>query len=80
MKTKKSFRSCPSEIQIISAAFEASQDHIIITDENANIIYANKAVEENTGFSLAEVIGNNPSVLWGGPYARRVLCENVAYH
>jgi len=55
-----------SKAQIISAAFEASQDHIIITDENANILYANKAVEENTGFSLSEVIGKNPSVLWGG--------------
>lgn len=46
--------------------FARLSDHVIITDENANILYANKAVESNTGFSVKEVISKNPADLWGG--------------
>lgn len=38
--------------------------HIIITDENGVIVYANKAVETITGFSCEEIIGQTPA-LWG---------------
>lgn len=55
-----------SEAQLLSLALAALQDHIIITDEHGIILYANKAVTEKTGFSLAEVIGKNPGDLWGG--------------
>lgn len=46
--------------------FDLLGDHVIITDENANILYANKAVERNTGFPLSESLGKNPGDLWGG--------------
>jgi PAS domain S-box-containing protein len=39
--------------------------HIVITDPNGKIIYANKAVEKITGYSNEEIIGQNPK-LWGG--------------
>lgn len=39
-------------------------EHIIITDKDGKIIFANKAVERITGYSNAEVIGKRPS-LWG---------------
>jgi PAS domain S-box-containing protein len=38
--------------------------HIIITDENGSIIYANKSVENITGFGEKEILGKNPSI-WG---------------
>ncbi|MBI3421053.1 MAG: PAS domain-containing protein, partial [Candidatus Sungbacteria bacterium] len=41
-------------------------DHVVITDENANILYANKGVEQNTGFFVNEIIGKTPGDLWGG--------------
>lgn len=50
----------------LKRGFDLSPAHIIITDENANILYANKAVEKNTGFSPKEVMGKNPADLWGG--------------
>ncbi|OHA63418.1 MAG: hypothetical protein A2667_03095 [Candidatus Wildermuthbacteria bacterium RIFCSPHIGHO2_01_FULL_47_27] len=53
------------EIQPMVAGFEYLNDHVIVTDENANILYANKAAEENTGFSRKEMIAKNPGDLWG---------------
>ncbi|MDD2887192.1 MAG: PAS domain S-box protein [Aliarcobacter sp.] len=43
--------------------FENAHDGIIITDANANIINVNKAFERNTGYTLSEVIGENPKLL-----------------
>jgi len=54
------------EINPLKAGFDLLRDHVIITDENANILYANKAAIENTGFSSEEIIGKNPGDLWGG--------------
>lgn len=39
--------------------------HIIITDINGHILYANKAAENITGFKFSEMLGNTPR-LWGG--------------
>lgn len=50
----------------LKEGFDLLADHVIITDEHANVLYANKAVENNTGFPLSEVIGKNPADLWGG--------------
>jgi len=57
------------EIEPLKKGFDVLTDHVVITDPNANIIYANKAVEANTGFGLGEVIGHNPADLWGGHMA-----------
>ena len=45
-------------------AIESSTNHIIITDANAVILFANKAAQKVTGYSLTEMIGNTPR-LWG---------------
>ncbi len=45
-------------------AAEGASDHIVITDIDGKIIFANQAAEENTGYSRKEMIGKNPS-LWG---------------
>lgn len=54
------------KIKFLKIGFEAISDHVIITDENANILYANKGAERATGFSIEEMIGKNPADLWGG--------------
>jgi PAS domain S-box-containing protein len=41
-------------------------DGILFTDTNANILYANSAWEQITGYSLDEVIGKNPNFLQSG--------------
>ncbi len=46
-------------------AVESAFNHIIITDLNGKIVFANKAASQMTGFSTAEMIGQTPR-LWGG--------------
>lgn len=46
-------------------AVENVQEHIIITDSDGIILYANPAVEQTTGFSRKEVVGTKAGALWG---------------
>ncbi|MFY9461693.1 MAG: ATP-binding protein [Candidatus Sungiibacteriota bacterium] len=45
-------------------AVEAAAEHIIITDAEGVILYANKAAEKITGYSRQDMLGKRPS-LWG---------------
>ena len=45
-------------------AVDNSSDHIILTNVNGVIIYANRAAEDTTGFSVSEMVGQTPA-LWG---------------
>lgn len=53
------------DLNAFKLAVEDAYDHIIITDPNSKILYANRAVERTTGYSKEEIIGNTPA-LWGG--------------
>lgn len=53
-------------LEKLKVAFDAVSDHVVITDKDGNILYANSAVEKMTGFPLKETIGKNPADLWGG--------------
>lgn len=64
--TQEELRNLQSEIRSLTEAFEFVGDHVVITDANGNILYANKAVEDVTGFSHDEIIGKTPGDLWGG--------------
>jgi PAS domain S-box-containing protein len=54
------------EVASLKKGFDLLYDHVVITDEHGNILYANQAVERNTGFSPKEIMGKNPGDLWGG--------------
>lgn len=56
--------SATEELSKFQLAVQHSSDHIIITDSDAFILYANKATEKTTGYSREELIGQRPS-LWG---------------
>ncbi len=45
----------------LSLASNNSQEGMVITDSNANIIDVNNAFSQITGFSAEEVIGKNPT-------------------
>lgn len=51
--------------EILYAALESSSNHIVITNPEGKIVYANKAVSTITGYDREEIIGNTPR-LWGG--------------
>ena len=52
-------------------AMEQTNQHIVITDANGVILYANKAAEIVTGHTKSEMLGNPPR-LWGGMMAPRI--------
>jgi PAS domain S-box-containing protein len=49
-----------------SRAFDLLREHVVITDSDAHVRYANAAAEQATGFSLHDMLGKNPADLWGG--------------
>ncbi len=53
------------DLKIAAVAFE-TQNGMTITDKNNTILDVNKAFEKITGYSKAEVIGKNPSILKSG--------------
>lgn len=61
------------ELIKFKAALDGTSDHVIITDENGIIIYANSAIEKITGFTPNEVIGKKAGIkeLWGGNMDRK---------
>lgn len=52
------------DLQKFQSAVENTSQHVIITDLEGVIIYANPAVTQTTGYSPAEIVGKKPS-LWG---------------
>jgi diguanylate cyclase (GGDEF)-like protein/PAS domain S-box-containing protein len=61
-------------LQIAAAAFE-TQDAIVITDADANIVRVNRSFERITGYSAAEVIGHNPSMMSSGRHDKQFYRE-----
>ena len=54
------------QLRKLSLAVEQSPDHIVITNTAAEIEYVNEAFTRTTGYSLAEVLGQNPRILQSG--------------
>ena len=50
----------------LAMAVEQSAETIVITDKAGTILYANPAFESSTGYTRAEVLGQNPRVLKSG--------------
>ncbi len=63
---EESIARIEKELSPLPAAFDLIEDHVVITDPEGLIIYANKAVENNTGFTREELLGKNPGKMWGG--------------
>jgi len=55
-----------TEIRSLAEAFDLVGDHVVITDASGTILYANKGVEDATGFSRDDMMGKTPGDLWGG--------------
>lgn len=54
-----------ADLRIAAAAFE-SQEGIMVTDANGEILRVNRAFTDITGYSAEEVIGKNPRILQSG--------------
>lgn len=68
---KETSERLAGDLKKFQLAVENVSDQIIITDPDANIIYANDVIKSNTGFTKEEVIGKNPGELWGGQMEKK---------
>lgn len=50
-------------------------EHVAVTDPDGLILFMNKALEEESGFSAGESIGKRPSDLWGGNMSPEFYAE-----
>lgn len=64
MAGRKGLRTSVLADKAFKMAIEAAFDHVIITDPDGKVLYANRSVERTTGYPREEVIGSNPK-LWG---------------
>lgn len=57
-----------ADLKKFQLATESASDQVVITDNKGIVLYANKATEKITGFSLKEIIGKKTGSrdLWGG--------------
>jgi diguanylate cyclase (GGDEF)-like protein/PAS domain S-box-containing protein len=55
-----------NELIAYKFAIEKSDNSMIITDLNSNIVYVNEAFERESGYTKMEVLGQNPSILQSG--------------
>jgi len=53
-------------LKLLQEALDKAYSWVVITDENAQILYANKSVEEITGYKLTELLSKNPKVFKSG--------------
>jgi diguanylate cyclase (GGDEF)-like protein/PAS domain S-box-containing protein len=53
-----------------ATVFESSHDEAIITDLDGNILAANRSFVETTGYSEAELLGQNPRLIKSGRHGR----------
>ncbi|MCA9380887.1 PAS domain S-box protein, partial [Candidatus Dojkabacteria bacterium] len=64
-KEKQKSDEQAADLKKFEETVENASDHIVFTDIDGTILYANKAVTTTTGFDRDEIIGKTPR-LWGG--------------
>ncbi|HNQ03624.1 MAG TPA: PAS domain S-box protein [Thiobacillaceae bacterium] len=59
-------KSTETRLRQLAQALEQSPESVLITDLHARIEYVNQAFLDNSGYSLDEVLGQNPRILQSG--------------
>lgn len=54
------------KLKLTASVFESTNQAVVVTDAEANIIAVNQAFTDLTGYSRAEAVGQNPRVLKSG--------------
>jgi PAS domain S-box-containing protein len=68
-------------LEMFKLAVDSAYEHMIITDADGMIQYANSSASRITGYSYDEIIGNNPR-LWGGqmdPKFYQAMWKRIKY-
>jgi len=62
----ESLEQAEASVRKLTLAVEQSPSSIVITDLDANIVYANATFTRITGYALGDVLGQNPRILHSG--------------
>ncbi len=62
-------------VEGFSSCFGLLAQHLVITDKDAHILFANRAAQEITGYTFEEMFGKNPADLWGGHMSQEMYEE-----
>lgn len=62
----ESLEQAEASVRKLTLAVEQSPSSIVITDLDANIVYANATFTRITGYALDDVLGQNPRILHSG--------------
>ncbi len=65
-RDEETLRNNYLELQKFKLAVESASDHIIITDPEGIVQYANRAAEKITGYTAEEILGQKAGKIWGG--------------
>lgn len=63
--TREGVQQQLAQNSLFTSVLQDSMNHIVITDVNGIVLFANKAAENITGFREDEILGGTPR-LWGG--------------
>lgn len=63
-------KNSEEQLRLAANTFE-SQQGILITDKDANILRVNKAFSQITGFSAQQALGNNPRIMKSGRHDQK---------
>ncbi|MCA9386734.1 PAS domain S-box protein [Candidatus Dojkabacteria bacterium] len=64
-KEKQKSQEQAADLKKFEETVENASDHIVFTDVEGKILYANSAVSKTTGYDRKDIIGKTPR-LWGG--------------
>lgn len=67
-------KKAEERLRVAAVAFE-TQEAIMVTDAQANILRVNRAFQKITGYSAEEVLGKNPSILSSGRQGKEFYAE-----
>jgi len=65
-KIERELRKNENSLRMAASVFANTQEGILITDKNSNIIDINHAFSKITGYSRKEVLGKNPNLIKSG--------------
>jgi len=75
----ESLEQAEASVRKLTLAVEQSPSSIVITDLDANIVYANATFTRITGYALGDVLGQNPRILHSGKTPKETYDEMWAH-
>ncbi|MDO8388903.1 MAG: EAL domain-containing protein [Actinomycetota bacterium] len=70
LRTTDQLRQALADTSLLMTAIDQAADSIIVTDTGPAIIYANPAARRSSGYSLDEMLGQNPRMFQSGLHDR----------